>query len=106
MTIKTSTVKSESSMTKGEIIRGSIFILIFAAILILVISHYKREDNNFYFEIPKHNIINKNNEETITRLENVLWKLNQEVESGRINVTLLSAQKKLVETHLNALKTK
>lgn len=105
MTIKTPTVKSEPSMTKNEIIRGSIFILIFAVILIVVILKHKHEDNNYYFEIPKHNILNKNDTETIMRLENILVKLQQEVESGRINIELLSAQKKLVETHLKALKS-
>ncbi len=95
----------KTNMTSKELIIGSLIILVFALGLSAFIYHYKQiKEDNFSYEVPKHNSNNKNNAETITRLENMILKLKQDIESGSINITLLSNQKKLVETHLNALK--
>lgn len=84
-----------------EIVTGTIIILMFSGILSYFIYKHK---HTTYLEIPKYSYSEEQNSETIERLENILYKLNQEVETGKINIELLSAQKKLVETYLNSLK--
>ncbi len=84
-----------------EIVTGTILILMFSGIVSYFVYKHK---NKSYLETPKYSYSEEQNSETIKRLENILYKLNQEVESGKINIELLSAQKKLVETYLNALK--